>query len=640
MGRYIIPPSNITAPVISFLLVNMISLFFSVNPFYGHQKFLILLNGIGFYLFVQTFTEDKKDIANIIKAIVISGILISLYGLYQRYSGFSGTNHVRIFSVFYNVNALAGFLVIVIPLGFYLTLFSEERATRIWSSISLILSISTLFFTFSRGGWLVFILISIIIVIYLAYYKVTKAKILVPATFLLFIFSLFFVYIEISGGASHVLGALFDIAESTGDRLEYWRMALGIISDYPITGSGLGGYAAMAQRYQIGSVYSRYAHNNFLQVLAELGIFGLIAYLWLITDILSKGISIIRKDRLKQTETFFLIVPIVGLLIHTILDFDWDVPAIQMAFFLLAGLISRIEGIDGKQSTEETEKLDIKSGSRFGIANIVLTLIMPILLIGILSPFVADGYFRAAKDLSEKGDLDLSINFGRKAVRFAPYSGRYHNFLAVLMRRKGDLDKGPSLYQFSLKESEKAIRFEPATALYHNEKAKTLWMLGRHTDSLSEFTRAMDLYPADISMRNDLGKAMMLISRYNSAIELLERGILIGKDYINRSHPNVRYLYDTYLLLGNAYSEKGELDKSLKTYEEILELLSRTPALYDEKGNIIDKNIIGAEAHVRTGEIYHLKGDINLAIQEFSKAYDMNGALDHLPAKIKEFMKH
>ena len=698
LGKSIFPFRYIAIPVLSFAFINIVSLFYSVNPFNGHLKILILLNGIIFYLLVQVSSKDEEDLTRIIKIMVVSGIVASLYGIYQRFSGID-----RIFSTFQNVNAFAGFLIILIPLALYLSLFppenpplppllkggkgkgglfssyfalrcnmynSKEGVTRIWSGASLILLLSAFILTLSKGGMLTLILLSITVLTYIAYNKIEKRYILILPSILAIIFiSLLIRYSEIN------------IMDSIKDRFEYWRIAARIMVDHPIIGTGLGGYAAMAQGYQTGSVYSRYAHNNYLQIFAELGVFGFITYIWLVLNPILRGFSIIRKDRSQQHKVFFLMAAIAGCLIHTSIDFDWDVPAIQMTFFLLSGIITKMDKMESKSinethmacrsqrmmkipldppfpkgeitgfpplakggeggfergfSSEKEKAQDVMP--RFGrwASYMILTLVIAISMIAIIAPFIADGYFHSAKKASNEGDVDLAIEFSKETVRFAPYSGRYHNLLAVMLRWKGGLTKDPLWYDRSLVESEKAIEYEPVAALYHNEKAKTLWQLNRREYSVAEFIKAKDLHPADISFRNDLGKAMIMLLRYDDAIREMEGALLLGNDYIRRSHPDLVYLFDTYMLLGEGYAGKGEAERSLNAYREIVRLLSITPPLSDRDGNLIDKNRIESIAHLRMGEIYRSKGDKDLAIQEFKKAFEMNRSLKDIPVRIKE----
>src|ERR1019366_6323663 len=60
------------------------------------------------------------------------------------------------------------------------------------------------------------------------------------------------------------------------DRVQLWRDTMGLIKAYPLFGCGMGGYESCFLRYRtVAPMFTAdYAHNDYLQVLAELGIFG------------------------------------------------------------------------------------------------------------------------------------------------------------------------------------------------------------------------------------------------------------------------------------------------------------------------------------------------------------------------------
>lgn len=70
---------------------------------------------------------------------------------------------------------------------------------------------------------------------------------------------------------------------STGWRLEFYRNTLAIIADHPLLGVGTGGFpSAYAKKVKgTGKVATHNPHNEFLLVMAQLGIAGLAALLWL-----------------------------------------------------------------------------------------------------------------------------------------------------------------------------------------------------------------------------------------------------------------------------------------------------------------------------------------------------------------------
>ncbi len=59
-------------------------------------------------------------------------------------------------------------------------------------------------------------------------------------------------------------------------RLLLWRETLDLVADYPLLGVGLGTYGTAFQKYKVSApmVFDDNAHNDYLQVLSETGVFG------------------------------------------------------------------------------------------------------------------------------------------------------------------------------------------------------------------------------------------------------------------------------------------------------------------------------------------------------------------------------
>lgn len=89
--------------------------------------------------------------------------------------------------------------------------------------------------------------------------------------------------LQLSRDASSLTSAPARVDSSLGLRLEYYRLTAGIIREHPLAGVGTGGfpkaYAAKAQR--TGSVEVRNPHNEYLLMMAQNGIAGLLLLLHL-----------------------------------------------------------------------------------------------------------------------------------------------------------------------------------------------------------------------------------------------------------------------------------------------------------------------------------------------------------------------
>ena len=89
-------------------------------------------------------------------------------------------------------------------------------------------------------------------------------------------------------------------------------------------------------------MYSRYAHNSYLQVWAEMGILGIMALLWLVIALVKPALKNI-KDAKKTALP--LITAAVVFLIHNFLDFTFFLPEVSLIWWVVLGLTnaSRLE---------------------------------------------------------------------------------------------------------------------------------------------------------------------------------------------------------------------------------------------------------------------------------------------------------
>lgn len=135
-----------------------------------------------------------------------------------------------------------------------------------------------------------------------------------------------------------VLDSRFSAASSS-DRAEEARAALRVAAGRPLNGSGPGKADLSWVRDDGAVLFARYAHNEYLQVLAELGAVGLGLLLGLFVAIGRE----VRRDRaeLSALPTWAgAVAGLVALAVDGLFDFGWHVPAIALTGALLVGIVT------------------------------------------------------------------------------------------------------------------------------------------------------------------------------------------------------------------------------------------------------------------------------------------------------------
>lgn len=139
---------------------------------------------------------------------------------------------------------------------------------------------------------------------------------------------------SVASQGAHTRERLTDPANN--GRLALWKAAVRIYETQPLRGTGAGTYQLYYFRYRTHPGYVTDAHSLYLQSLAELGIVGFVLILVVVLGILGGLASRIRgPDRSLYAAVF---AATLAWAIHQAFDWDWQMPAVALGVFMLAGL--------------------------------------------------------------------------------------------------------------------------------------------------------------------------------------------------------------------------------------------------------------------------------------------------------------
>jgi putative inorganic carbon (hco3(-)) transporter len=314
-------------PLAIFLAAVFVSLIFSSDPAVSAGQVYQYISAIG--LFLVGITIGDKDRRLSLRAVVFSATAISLLALYQYFFSFKhldtylADNRIsfsfaadyiqsrRVFFPFVTPGVLGGFLAMVLPLT-----FTSRR--KFWLAPLLCFVI---LLTKSPAA---FVSLFFGVSVYLCLKgKLNRSSILLLAGILLLIVG---VFIWRSWAQKEHLRPVFSISM----RLNYWRESLGMVREYFISGVGLGNFNLH---------HSRYAHNSYLQILAEMGVLGFSAFLWLVFAALKRGVARLKETPDKETG-YCLAAASTVFLAHNLMDFTFFLPETALVFWLVLGLFA------------------------------------------------------------------------------------------------------------------------------------------------------------------------------------------------------------------------------------------------------------------------------------------------------------
>lgn len=312
-------------PLLVFCLALAISMIFSINKLaslfnlYNYIIYMLLL--------LAAVSLSSKDKVRLVQSIFIAGFIISILALYQYFFGFTHIlNYIaknkisdpfaldyisrkRIFFPFITPNALGGYLAMILPLALI-------NKNNLWFIMPIFLA---LILTGSLGA-----ILSLLsgLIIYLHLKGKLKKKVVFPL-FGLLIIALIFI------ARSMTLKQHTAPGFSVWMRLGYWQDTLRIIGHRALTGLGIGNFNLSP---------SRYAHNSYLQIWAEMGILGISAYIWLVFRALKSGFNKLKTGE-DRNYMIALITAIAVFLIHNLIDFTFFLPEVSMIWWIMLGLI-------------------------------------------------------------------------------------------------------------------------------------------------------------------------------------------------------------------------------------------------------------------------------------------------------------
>jgi O-antigen ligase len=250
----------------------------------------------------------RRQVAILLIAILAVGVVNGLMGLYQFLfqvgpGGFLIGRFMRAYGTFGQPNPYGGYLNLSLPILYALLLFSisqrEQWRYAIPLGIGLAVGGVALMATLSRGAWIgaAMALVTVSLVHSRRSLLITGAVGILSLTVVL----LSTASIVPTAVAERLLSVgeyfrIFDVREvkvtdanfSIVERMAHWQAAMGMVEDRPLTGYGIGNYAAAYEAYQLPgwSDPLGHAHNIMLNMAAETGLIGASSYVLLLASAL------------------------------------------------------------------------------------------------------------------------------------------------------------------------------------------------------------------------------------------------------------------------------------------------------------------------------------------------------------------
>ncbi len=246
-----------------------------------------------FYIIVNTI-EDIRQVRLLVAALIVSAVVATVYGLWQVFLTFTGSGSAfdyRIVSMFYSPAIFGEVLLLSFPLVLVMriTYPRTRRAVSLLLDVVIALMIIAMLMTITRSVWLG-LLVSIAV---LLIRKKIRSYLFWRLSVVIFVLMILVIQFNIVSDFSGLLelfqrrpASIADFTDNTtsiGERVFAWGTALEMMLENPI-GIGLGMFSRNWSLFRPLSADLEAAHNLFLDIGVQIGVVGLLAFVWILIN--------------------------------------------------------------------------------------------------------------------------------------------------------------------------------------------------------------------------------------------------------------------------------------------------------------------------------------------------------------------
>ncbi|OYT17192.1 MAG: hypothetical protein B7C24_04030 [Bacteroidetes bacterium 4572_77] len=317
---------------------------------------------VPFYFIMSKLIKNTQDIRKFAWLYMIPLIIVIIYTtIHHAMWGFETKAGHWVMTPFYNDHTAYGMILAFFAPISVAIIYTKEysRTIKTYATVAAIIITFALFLSYSRAAWLS--LIGGIGVFVLIYYRIKLRYVLITTISVVSIFLAFQNQImdklskndqDSSGNFMEHVSSASNIATDASnlERINRWACAIRLFKERPIVGWGPGTYQfvyAPMQRAKEKTIISTdfgdggNAHSEYLGPLAEMGLFGSIAFILIAISILVTGIRVYyqTKDRSTKNMVMGIIIAFVSYFIHGFLNNFLDSDKASVPFWGFAAIL-------------------------------------------------------------------------------------------------------------------------------------------------------------------------------------------------------------------------------------------------------------------------------------------------------------
>lgn len=343
----------------------------SVEPFATRVTAVHMLLLSAFFGVALYSLGSAARLRRIVTFLTVFGFLYAFFAILQsvlspdKIYGIYKPQTATPFGSFVNRHDFAAVIemLIALPLGmiFTGTLKSDRRLVYI---VAVALMGTSLLLSGSRGG-LVALIAEILVLIIITTRSQGRKSIILKASLSVLLIA------SAVGGAIFVGGetSLTRFADSTASeditssRIQIWGVTLKVISEHLPFGAGLGAYAQAYTKFDPASGFERVeqAHNDYLQILGDAGLVGLVIGGLFLFWFFREGIrNTSGSNKFRRGIAAGAFVGCIAILVHSAFDFVLHITAISVMFLTLLAILVA----SGRKFDDDVNEFDDEQAAR------------------------------------------------------------------------------------------------------------------------------------------------------------------------------------------------------------------------------------------------------------------------------------
>ncbi len=560
-------------PVILFILFNIISFFWIIDIEAGllatTQYFSM---AVGFFIALDLAYKQDNFARKILILLAISGFLVAILGLLQYYFPdnqsiqYFSRQAVRPSSSFGNKNMSSQFLIMVLPVSIVMLWRERNLQYVLLFTITTTVMLWFLTHTYTRAGWVSFFVEILFLLIFIVANTIKNKKHIqedkqnISKEFRrnkLIIIAIgaiiYFTGINYTDKGFQLNNKITDRAVSIVDgndngRFPAWANTITMIKDNPVFGVGSGNWNANYPLYYDSvmpdvifneKVRLRRLHNSYLEMVANVGIVGMLFLLWLVfLTIKASAKILLNYNNPNRYIVLALSLGLIGFSVSALFSFPLRV---YLPGLLVMVYIGTIAGVYVKYYHNH----NIKSKDKNKVNSLYWTssllshrlLAIPLIIIAFLLVFASDKWINSghngqkAIEYTSAGKRDQALKYAFKSVQLNPYKS---SSLSLL----GDLIKTRNL-DYAIKYSNESLKYNPYNSL-------VLLALSHYYYS----------YAVTSYKNADNKKGNQLLNKH---FETLDRLIKVDPKNVKG-----------HALLTRYFVQSGQIDKAKESYKQTL----------------------------------------------------------------------